>query len=226
MAWPAWMCASNRNKLGIVLGVLLLLGGFVLIFHPKQIAGHIVPAWELHYGALGQLLGLLGVLLVFRRLPPAYRVRALALYLVCCGVVFVLGFSCNWFYIWLQSGGIPSYDDGLGPPFFVWWVVLAFLSAVVGGFLLGRSGVLGRGWRSVLLALVICLVLFALAFSTRPGYYSYYYGDTGTYYFHDFAGDYMLEGLVILLVQFCILSGLFISFTVGFVTKRMEGLRG
>ncbi|MBE0481378.1 MAG: hypothetical protein IBX68_10425 [Dehalococcoidia bacterium] len=88
------------SRVGILLGALLLAGGFYLVFNPTGIGPHTVVLWKLPQGPLGLLAIAAGAALVLRGLKPVHRPRAAGVFLALCGVAFAFGFSFNWFYDW------------------------------------------------------------------------------------------------------------------------------
>ena len=178
-----------------------------------------VILWQLPYGPLGILCLALGGFLTFRSFPPRIRFKVLGPFLALCAIGFAFGFSFNWFYDWFDSTGAWTYGKESPVP---WVPFVAFCCAVTGGFFIGHSFVFNKKWLAALLALISCLSLFILAFLTFPGdYYSYSDPTSEPYpYYHDFSGDYLIEALAILFLQFCIFSGLFGGFLVGLVRKK------
>jgi len=208
------------RKVIIVLGIIILLAGFFLVFHPVKVKPpQPVILWQLPYGPLGILCLALGGFLTFWGLPAKIRFKVLGPFLALLGIGFAFGFSFNWFYDWYYSTGAWSYGEEPFPPLAAG---LAFCCSVAGGFLIGRNFIFKKKWLAILLALIFCLGLFILAFRTFPGGYCSY-ADPGREpypYCHSFSGDYMAEAFFIWFYQFCIFFGFFGGFLIGLVRKK------
>jgi uncharacterized membrane protein HdeD (DUF308 family) len=206
------------KKAAIVLGILALVAGLFLIFHPAKVSAPLtqgpprewVMLWHLPFGPLGIIIFLVGALLVFGTFPKTARLRALGPFLALCSLGLAAGFYFNDYHDW-------------------WWrtfpysFLLGIAFAFAGGSFIGRSlRELKKcpRWMPLLTIPLFIALAFALFVCIPHSYYSYSDPHSNPYpYFYDYSGDYFYKTLTILAFDILVPLGLFAGFVLGFTLR-------